>query len=466
MNTLPTPDTFHRTAKALMDSSRAPSAEAALERLRSLQLGIVAGPDVRTSATFQASLLTIVTSARRCFLGGVVVAGIDDVPLIIPITGCNTLAEAVIQWGGHRAESQSAPVAQIVLGDVRPRWGCPMLRPTFQGWCGGVLGLQSSHPLGERQENELTGVFIGALAVAEAFQMVTASNAMAGRRDVGLSLWDPSPATDWRTASTGPVIDFLPSKLWLIGLGHLGQAYLWTLGMLPYAQASEVLLVLQDFDRLVPANDSTSPLTSMNLVGELKTRAMSRWCERRGFQTRLIERRFTEDMKVDGDEPRVALCGVDNAAGRACLEKVGFDLVVEAGLGKGWNDYLDIQVHTFPSQVCAATRWKAHDLSAQAIPASPSYAKMAVAGLDDCGLLQLASRSVGAAFVGCSTAALVIGELIRDLHGGHRHALIDLSLRDLTFRRAVRVPSTNAYTGGYTEGRHHPASNSASLLLA
>jgi hypothetical protein len=450
----PTPDTFHRTAKALMDSSRAASPDAALKHLQSLQLGIIAGPAVRTSATFQACLLTIVTCARRSFLGGVKVFGIDNVPLIIPISDCNTLAEAVLQLGGLRAENQTAPSVQIVLADACPRWSCPVLRPTFQGWCGGVLGLQPSEPLAERQENELTGVFIGALAVAEAFQMATTSNAMAGRRDVGLSLWDPNPAVDWRRAPEGPIIDYLPSKLWLIGLGHLGQAYLWTLGLLPYTDASEALFVLQDFDQLVPANDSTSPLTSLNIVGDLKTRAMSRWCERRGFQTRLIERPFSEDMKIDVDEPRVALCGVDNSKGRACLEKVGFDLVVEAGLGKGWNDYLDIQVHSFPSQVSAATRWNGDDLRAPAIPATPSYAQMAAAGMDDCGLLQLASRSVGAAFVGCSTAALVIGELVRDLHGGPRHALIDLSLRDLNFRRAIQVPSVNAYTGGFVRAHH------------
>jgi len=30
-----------------------------------------------------------------------------------------------------------------------------------------------------------------------------------------------------------PALSLLPSQLWLIGLGHFGQAYLWALGLLP-----------------------------------------------------------------------------------------------------------------------------------------------------------------------------------------------------------------------------------------
>jgi len=88
--------------------------------------------------------------------------------------------------------------------------------------------------------------------------------------------------------------------LWIIGLGHLGQAYLWTLGLLPYAQPEDVQLVLQDFDTLVDANDSTSLLTTRTLLGEKKTRAMARWCEGRGFQTALQERHFRGNFRTGG----------------------------------------------------------------------------------------------------------------------------------------------------------------------
>ena len=110
----------------------------------------------------------------------------------------------------------------------------------------------------------------------------------------------------------------------------------------------DVNLVLQDFDKLVKANDSTSLLTTRANLGVKKTRAMALWCEARGFRTSIVERRFAANFRVAGDEPSVALCGVDNALARADLEDVGFSRVIEAGLGAGTQEYLAFQVHTFP----------------------------------------------------------------------------------------------------------------------
>ena len=44
----------------------------------------------------------------------------------------------------------------------------------------------------------------------------------------------------FRPTAGEPELRLLPSRLWLIGLGHLGQAYLGALGLLPYADAAKV----------------------------------------------------------------------------------------------------------------------------------------------------------------------------------------------------------------------------------
>ena len=105
-------------------------------------------------------------------------------------------------------------------------------------------------------------------------------------------MWDCHFGNQTRTS-----IGSLPASAWLIGLGHLGQAFLWTLGLLPYGSPEEVSLVLQDFDELVEANDSTSLLTTRRKLGVKKTRAMALWCESRGFRTSIIERRFGGDIR-------------------------------------------------------------------------------------------------------------------------------------------------------------------------
>ena len=234
----------------------------------------------------------------------------------------------------------------------------------------------------------------------------------------------------------GPALTNLPTKLWLIGLGHLGQAFLWTLGFLPYARPEDLSLVLQDFDVLSEANDSTSPLTFAPVLKERKTRAIARWCEERGFKTVINERLFAADFSVGGDEPMVGICGVDNAIARSALEEVGFTRVIEAGLGKGENEYLSFQVHTFPSDESAKARWTvaSGETSGPTGGMKPAYEALAREGLDECGIALLSGRTVGACFVGMVASAVMIAELLRMVHGAHAYALVDGNLRSLRHR--------------------------------
>lgn len=263
---------------------------------------------------------------------------------------------------------------------------------------------------------------------------------MAGRRAVGLSLWRPERCDTWLNGEEkGPTLNYLPAKLWIIGLGHLGQSFLWTLGFLPYARPEDISLVLQDFDILSDANDSTSPLTFAPVRKERKTRAIAKWCEDRGFQTAIVERLFTSDFKVGSDEPIIGICGVDNAIARSALEDVGFSRIIEAGLGKGDQEYLAFQVHTFPGMNNAKERWgkAAEDLPIKRDVLKPAYKALSKTGLDECGIASLAGRSVGACFVGMVTSTIMVAELLRMVHGAHAYAIIDGSLRSLNNRTVI-----------------------------
>ena len=172
-----------------------------------------------------------------------------------------------------------------------------------------------------------------ALGLSEAFQHVR-GYAVAGRRSAGISLWNPK--ADWRSQpGYGKPCSYLPSRLWLVGLGHLGQAYAWTLGLLPYVDTSKVTLMLQDYDNVVAANISTGMLSTGPSVSRPKTRVVSARMETLGFKTVMTERCFDNSTVRGVDEPGVALVGVDSVAPRRLLEKAGFDLVIDAGLGAG-----------------------------------------------------------------------------------------------------------------------------------
>src|SRR6266566_3927284 len=449
-------DDLHRLVKLAMDSGEVSTLEQAKELFAGYQLGLEIGPDVATSPTMQAAVLTAVNTGRRCFLGGVQVVGNLDVDLRVPWRKCRTLAEAVIDLQGKVVKTVTPTLPRIVFGDVDSNTSVStfVVRATFEGWAGGVIPFDDVRRLPEQHEFTPSGVLAGALAVSEAFQFVRGGNAQAGRREVGLSLWRPEEGVSWLEDSAfGPPLEHLPSKLWLIGLGHLGQAYLWTLGFLPYAQPDEVQIVLQDYDTLVRANDSTSLLTSLEILGEKKTRATENWCEERGFRTAIQERRFDANFGIDSDEPQVALCGVDNPMARAALEDVGFGRNIEAGLGGGTQEYLALQVHTFPSRQSARKRWGSikHVHGVESIVRQLAYQILATEGLDQCGLTMLAGRSVGASFVGATTAAIVIAELLRLVMGAHRYEVIDGTLRSLKCRQAVQYEGQDdPFNPGYT----------------
>jgi hypothetical protein len=452
-------DELHRAVKLALDSSEAATIQEATALFEGYHLAIGVGDRVANSPSLQAAVLTAVNTGRRCFLGGVEVAGALDIELLVPWGTCRTLREAVIDLQGSPRTTLSAETPYVQIGGEPSEQNAVQNRAfavqaTFNGWAGGVIPLADGRVLPEQQEFRPAGVLAGAIAVSEAFQFVRGGNPVAGRRDVGLSLWLPEADVRWTSDDgVGPVLGALPSRLWLIGLGHLGQSYLWTLGFLPYAQPGEVDLVLQDFDTVTRANDSTSPLTTSAIIGQKKTRAMAAWCEARGFRTVVIERHFAANFRVASGEPQLALVGVDNAMARAAIEEVGFARVIEAGLGRGSSEYLAFQVHSFPGPQQARSRWGgavAEDSSSR-LAKLPAYAALAEEGLDECGLTLLAGRSVGSSFVGTAVGALVVSEAIRLAMGGPQYSLIDGHLRTLAGRTAVAADErSNPFNPGLT----------------
>ena len=385
-------------------------------------------------------------------LGGVEVEGIAGMPLLLPLRPYRTLEEAVSGLGGKVVRAASRDVPLVVVGDGREDADRAFaVRTTFDGWAGGIVPVRAQGlRLAERQEFILSGVLSGAVAVAEAFQHLRGGNPAAGRRNVGLSLWRPE--ADWREPQTvGPVITRLPSALWLIGIGNVGQAYMWALGLLPYENPNEVQLVLQDYDMLAPSNDSTSLLTQPTVIGARKTRAIADWAEKRGFRTAIIERRFASDFRVGADDPAVALCGVDNALARSALEDAGFSRVIEAGLGYGIRDYLGFRTHVFPGSRRAHDIWRTEESGREVRTDLPAYQALEATGADQCGLTKLAGRTVGAPFVGAVAAAVVVGELLRMVNGGHAYELIDGHLRNLDHRTVVRAAEGQPFNPGSTE---------------
>ena len=442
------PDSLHRTAKLELDEGTANTLEEVNAITSQYILQIDAGADILGSPTRQATLLTAVNASCRAFIGGVRVYLHKNGPVDIRCAGSQDLASSIKKLGGELVDSLCPDFPTLVIGRVQERPpGTIVLYTTWQGWTAGVVE-RPEERLPESIDFPLSGMAAAVIGTSEAFQHVRGYVA-AGRRAVGLSLWQP--LQDWRDDSSfGPPCRYLPSRLWLIGLGHLGQAFAWAISLLPYCNPCEVEVMLQDYDKVVVANKSTGMLSFEESIGKKKTRLTAKYLEDQGFGTVITERPFDSKTYRSGEEPSVALVGIDHPAPRRLLEGAGFDLVVDAGLGGTAQNYLNMTIHTFPSGITAQTTWpESPTLTDESLVAQPGYVdyqrRLAettnlTAGEIKCGTIEIAGQAAGAAFVGCMAAAFVLAEVLRTLNDGPRFQLLRLPLRNPQLIQALPNP--------------------------
>ena len=450
-------DRLHRTAKIALDLGLVADVDSARPYLEKLVLQLHVGPHLDKDLAAQAALLTAVNAGHRAMLGGVRVMIEDDPKLTLPWAQGQDLSTAISMYGGRVVDSHSPKHPVVVIGEPqRHKHAEVQLLVCCSGWSGGVT--EASEP-GERQAMPLAGVVAGALAVSEIFQNLLGSRTAAGR-DVGLSLWRPD--LPWQSIdAAGPSLQYLPSTMWLLGLGHLGQANAWSFGCLPYDQPDELDVYLVDFDTIVEANHATGLLTNASDIGELKTRVVASELEQLGHHTHLIERRFGNDLTPDNDEPQLALAGFDKIEPRRALGDK-FGRVVDAGLGAGPTDYLDILLHAFPSQLTPE----------EAFPTRPAQDPVLTPAYEDeirrrtehgvepgtarCGVLELAGATAAAAFVGAVAGALSVADPLRFLHGGTQYETLNVDLRSPNDAIVPPAPTPQPpFNPGFTNARVH-----------
>jgi len=424
-----------RISKLLLDRDQMPLEEA-LARRQQFNLTLVCGADVQHSYVLQLAVLTAASIGVRCFPGAVQVAlppSLRDAQLRIWPTLGWTFQKALadILGPGKLLDLASDNIGgpALAFGDVPV--SKKTLRVTFDGWVAKVGPSTNVPRLPEREYCSLAGVLAGALAMTEEFFSFAQINIEAGHRTVALSLWRPDMDAS-NTAALGVPVEHLPRELWVLGLGHLGNGYLWALGTLPYSNPCEVEFALMDYDKIEKENAETGLIFQQN-DRRYKTRACSEWLESRKFGTKLVERRFDATFRRHSKEAALALCGFDSIPSRRDLETADFSRVVETGLGGTMNNFDTINLHTLPHPRPLKELWP--DLSPeeqqrqhlhQEEIAKTNKAYTRIPG-NECGRYELAGKSVAVPFVGAAAGALVAAEVLRIAHDGVRFT--DLKIR-------------------------------------
>lgn len=441
-----------RISKLFVDRDGIMAPEALLRR-QDQSVTLICGSDIGESYTLQLAVLTAASLAARCFPGAVRVA-LDDrqkaLPLLLWPTLDLTLGQALSAIVGAAGLSSrydlSSDRGTLVFGDANAPNRA--LRVTFDGWIAAIGPATTVNRLPERDFCPLSGLLSASLAVSEIFLSFAEISIEATRRPIAISLWRPE--ADVRDpVAQGVPMEFLPKNLWVLGLGHLGNAYLWALGALPYRDVGEVEVFLNDFDRVDPENVETGLLFSDSALKQYKTRVCSSWLEKRGFQTRIVERRFDEHFRCQADEPQLALCGFDKNPPRRSLETAKFLRVIESGLGGRADNFDVLAMHTLPNPRPAAELWpdyspeeRAAEVKRLTQVAQDSTAYAALEG-DECGRFELAGQSVAVPFVGTTAASFVIAEAVRLFHNGPAYSNLKTRLGTPS---ELRATSCGTYT--------------------
>lgn len=418
------PDQFDRVAKLLVDAGDAKSFPDALAMLRTYRLQIYADAAACEDEAWQAAIATAVNSGMRAMHGGVRVVVQRDA-VWLPRNGqTGRLTEVLADLGATLAPELESGLQTIAFTSSDACTGLPVVYPVAGEWLAGV----SPHPDETRSVSALAAIMAASITVAECFQRLRGF-LVAGDRRAVVSLWDPEE--DGPCASTdGPPINHLPADAWILGLGHLGQAYAWVLSLLPYARRGG-RLVLQDDDRLSPANRATSLLERAGAVGTRKTRVVATAMEAAGWDTALVEQRYRGGALYAPGEPALLLAGVDNRDTRRLLDDTGFPTIYDAGLGAGPDGYLGMAIRRLPASRPSTRLWPDGPEPAvgEALRDLPAYQQLERETGDRCGVESLAGRTVATSFVGATAACWVVGSVLREIHGGRTYELIDYSLR-------------------------------------
>jgi hypothetical protein len=385
---------------------------------------VSAGDDCAASEALQVALLTAVNLARKSFSAAVPVQASESVwgaACLTALSAKSTLGEALQEIGAAQADPDQEHALSLLVGEAQA--GPRSLRITFDGWRVGVGPAASMLRMKERPYCMLAPVAAAAIAVGESFSAWANISIEATRKDIAFSLWRPDLDFTLEEGLGHPVAEF-PRMLELFGLGHLGQAYVWTMAALPFEDKGALLPYLCDDDAVELPNLETGSLLRKENLPDRKTRVIAEWLRLRGFDSRLVERFIDDGYRRCSGEPTIALSGFDNNEARQWLTRAGFSSIFDSGLGGEATNFDSIAVRSWPHPQAAEMLWPLEDRVArearearqrQRTRSNAAYNDIAA---DECGRLLVADKAVAVPFVGAVAATFVLAEVLRATNGG------------------------------------------------
>jgi len=385
-------ETLNRTMKLAMDEGRVGSYEEAQKLFGSFRLRVQVQAGFTSTPAAEAMILTLLNAAPKTFLGGVELVGPLHERCSMAWFAGKTLGEVAEQFGVGIATGDSDKIPIIYIGDGAPH-DCSF-------WLGVRLqsdGFILSPDVAVRGSGESpiqVGVAAAGAALNEAFQYVYRNAPLAGQREIS-----------WKLPCNANLAAF--GSLWLIGLGHLGQAFLWAAALIGGNHLPRVIR-LTDYDTVSSSSLSTCLLVTAKDVGRKKVDVVAEHLEALGVNVQRHYERLNLDSGIVRSAQDLVVVAVDNIALRRSLDRLHAERVLEAGIGDGSDAFTRIQLHAFPGPRKARDIWIDDTQASRAVDLTkPAYQALLAKSGDECGTTLIAGRSVATPFVGAFAGALL-----------------------------------------------------------
>jgi hypothetical protein len=395
-------ESLNRTVKLAMDEGRVQSYQEAIELFRSFRIRLLVAPGFSSIPGVEAAVLTLLRAGPKTFLGGVELVGPFDERCTLAWFANKSLGDVATECGVSVSQD-----AEVYLPTICVGLGAAA---TDGFWLGlvveadGFMLTPNVSSMSPDDGSVEAGVAGAGAALNQAFQHIYRKAPQAGQREVTFHF----PMTDRQGAQRDQ---------WVVGLGHLGQAYLWTM-MLKGGEARPALVRLTDDDKVSTSSLSTCLLIDAADVGSKKVNAVATRLMRLGVKVKRDPARVNLDAGSVTSAQPLCVVAVDNLALRKSLDRIDGAVVLEAGVGDGVDGFTRVQAHVFPGRRLARDIWAGEDPKASRTVdiSRPAYRSLLEESGDECGTTLVAGRSIATPFVGAFAGALlarlsVAGEL-------------------------------------------------------
>jgi hypothetical protein len=164
------------------------------------------------------------------------------------------------------------------------------------------------------------------------------------------------------------------------------------------------------------------------------------WAEDRGITVRRIDRQLFDDIRIADGDPRLAMSGLDKVAPRSLLAGIGFEAIIDAGLGRTAKDFDRYRVSVFDQ----VRRIDSHFFGVMdparepQVPDTPAYHQLQ-SEIGRCGAAEISNASIAVPYVSAVAGAVAIARAIA-LCSGKPCSPGDAQRLSAAERRAVAAP--------------------------